>query len=264
MACEKYLDLISARMDGELTQREQAELDAHLQTCPACRAIAGELEGLHSALTDLGEVPAPVELSRSVLSKIKAERQQSRRRVVRRLASLAACLVLCVTAWYISLPDLSSDPQPLPSARDAAEADGQNLPGTARFAAEEPKFKALPLSIDAYSLSRTAMDFVPPARLLDSAEGLERFLAQFPDDLSEAANTYDDVFFLTRRLLAVEVLEPSSTITHAVAELTEDRVTILKDSSVPGDAVLTRWLLLSPTEQDGPERDLAVTFLEQP
>ena len=261
MACEKYLDLISARMDGELTQREQAELDAHLQTCPACRAIAGELEGLHSALTDLGEVPAPVELSRSVLSKIKAERQQSRRRVVRRLASLAACLVLCV--GVIRITDVTYSDQAHNAA--TAEADGQNLPGTARFAAEEPKFKALPLSIDAYSLSRTAMDFVPPARLLDSAEGLERFLARFPeDDLSEVTTTYDDVFFLTRRLLAVEVLEPSSTITHAVAELTEDRVTILKDSSVPGDAVLTRWLLLIPTEQDGPERDLAVTFLEQP
>ena len=261
MACEKYLDLISARMDGELTQREQAELDAHLQTCPACRAIAGELEGLHSALTDLGEVPAPVELSRSVLSKIKAERQQSRRRVVRRLASLAACLVLCV--GVIRITDVTYSDQAHNAA--TAEADGQNLPGTARFAAEEPKFKALPLSIDAYSLSRTAMDFVPPARLLDSAEGLERFLARFPeDDLSEVTTTYDDVFFLTRRLLAVEVLEPSSTITHAVAELTEDHVTILKDSSVPGDAVLTRWLLLIPTELDGPERDLAVTFLEQP
>ena len=141
----------------------------------------------------------------------------------------------------------------------------QAAPSAARFAAEDSKFKVLPLSIDAHSLSRAVMDFVPPARLLDSAEGLERFLAQFPDDdLSEAVNTYDDIFFLTRRLLAVVVQEPSSSITHAVAELTEDHVTILQDTSVPGDTVLSRWLLLIPTELSGPERDLAVTFLEQP
>ena len=74
MSCDKYLDMISARLDGELTPAEEAELTAHLQTCPACRASAAELEGLHSALTDLGEVDAPAELSLSVLSKIKAER----------------------------------------------------------------------------------------------------------------------------------------------------------------------------------------------
>ena len=265
MNCEHYLDLISARLDGELSAGEQAELDSHLQECPACRAIAKELEGLHSALADLGKASAPTELSRRVMSKINAEQQTKSRRIFRSLLSLAACLALCVTAWYSSLPDPSSDPQLLSDAWDAAEADAQNIPGAARFVAEDPKFKALPLSIDAYSLSQAATDFVPPARLLDSADGLERFLARFPeDDLSQVTNTYDEIFFFTRRLLAVEVQEPSSSITHAVSELTEDHITILQDTSVPGDAVLSRWLLLIPTELAGPERDLAVTFLEQP
>lgn len=268
MSCEKYLELISARLDGELTAQEQSELDAHLQICPACRAIANDLDGLHSALADLGEAPAPAALSAAVLSKIKAERQGSRRRIVRRLSALAACLVLCV--GVLRMTDAThSDLTRSTSANGAAHpepalADRAAPAEAARFVAEEPKFKALPLSIDAYSLSQTAADFVPPARLLDSAEGLERFLAQFPDDLSEVTTTYDESFFLTRRLLAVEVIEPSSAITHAVAELTEDRVTILKDTSVPGDAVLSRWLLLIPTELAGPERELAVTFLEQP
>ena len=37
MNCEKALELISAELDGELTQQERAELQAHLDACPDCR-----------------------------------------------------------------------------------------------------------------------------------------------------------------------------------------------------------------------------------
>jgi len=112
MNCELYLDLISARLDGELTAQEEAELTAHLQECPVCRAIADEMKGMHSALAGLGEVDVPPELSRSVMASIKAERTRSRRRFVRQLTGLAACLVLCVTAWYVALPNPNANPDP--------------------------------------------------------------------------------------------------------------------------------------------------------
>lgn len=265
MNCELYLDLISARLDGELTAQEEADLTAHLQTCPACRAIAQDMKGLHSALAAVGEVDVPAELSQTVLSKIKADKRSDRRRTVRQLSALAACLVLCVTAWYVGLPRLNSDPQALSNARDTAtaEADGQAVPNIARYVAEDSKFKSLPFSIDAYSLSQTDLS-IPSARLLDSADGLTRFLAQFPaDDLSLAENTYDESFFLTSRLLAVVIQEPSSSITHTISALTADQVTILRDTSVMGDSDQPRWLLLVPTQLDGPERTLAVEFMDQ-
>ena len=37
--CERYTDLISARLDGELTGEEERELEAHLACCPACRSF---------------------------------------------------------------------------------------------------------------------------------------------------------------------------------------------------------------------------------
>lgn len=262
MNCDKYLDLISARLDGQLTVQEEADLTAHLQTCPTCRAIAKDMEGLHSALAAVGEVDAPAELSQTVLSKIRAEKRSSRR-TVRQLSALAACLVLCVTAWYVALPNLDSEPQMLAEPWNTNSA-GQTVPSAARHVVEDSKFKSLPLSLDAYSLSRSALSTAPTARLLDSASGLTRFLAQFPtDDLSLAESTYDEDFFLTNRLLAVVVQESSSSITHTVCELTESSITILRDTSVPGDNDQPCWLILIPTQLAGPERALTVEFMDQ-
>ncbi len=263
MSCDKYLDLISARLDGQLTVQEESDLTAHLQTCPACRAIAKDMEDLHSALACVGEVDAPAALSQSVLSKIRSEKRPARRHTLRQLSALAACLVLCVTAWYVSLPDLNSAPQVLSDAWNTASA-GQTVPSAARYVAEDPKFKSLPFSIDVYSLSQTDLSTTPSAHLLASADGLARFLAQFPaDDLSLVKNTYDEAFFLTNRLLAVVVQETSSSITHTICELTQDSVTILRDTSAPGDNDQPRWLMLIPTQLTGPERALSVEFVNQ-
>ena len=266
MNCDKYLDLISARLDGQLTVQEETDLTAHLQTCPSCRAIARDMEGLHSALSSVGEVDTPAELSHAVLSKIRAEKRPNRRHTLHQLSALAACLVLCVTAWYVALPNLeteSSVSHILADTWNVASTE-QTAPSAARYVTEDSKFKSLPLSLDAYSLSRSALSSAPTAHLLDSASGLTRFLTQFPaDDLSLAESTYDEDFFLTNRLLAVIVQESSSSITHTVCELTEDSITILRDTSVPGDNDQPCWLILIPTQLAGPERALSVKFENQ-
>ena len=43
--CEKYLEWISAHLDGQLSDEEERELEEHLDQCPTCRAIE---ERLHS------------------------------------------------------------------------------------------------------------------------------------------------------------------------------------------------------------------------
>lgn len=281
MNCDKYLDLISARLDGELTARENADLTAHLQACPACRAIASDMEGLHSVLFSVGEVDAPKELSETVLTKIKLEKRPNRR-PLRQLATIAACLVLCVgvlrvaDAAHSELTRSSDSPADnvfsfvarsetaLADQAAPAEAAGQTAPTPARFVADDAKFKSLPFSIDAYPLSQTAISVVPSAHLLDSVDGLARFLARFPnDDLSLAKTTYDEDFFLANRLLAVVLQEPSSSITHTISELTADHVAILRDVSVIGDSDHPRWLLLVPTQLDGPERTLTIELIDQ-
>jgi anti-sigma factor RsiW len=71
--CEEVLELLSAALDGELTAQEQAELNAHLAQCPSCSALSAQLTGLHRAMGELEEVPAPVGFADRVMAQVSAE-----------------------------------------------------------------------------------------------------------------------------------------------------------------------------------------------
>jgi negative regulator of sigma E activity len=71
--CEEVLELLSAALDGELTAQEQAELNAHLAQCPSCSALSAQLTGLHRAMGELEDVPAPVGFADRVMAQVSAE-----------------------------------------------------------------------------------------------------------------------------------------------------------------------------------------------
>lgn len=99
MDCADYLELLSAQLDGELTDGEERALSAHLETCPACRELARQLAGLHQDCSQLEELEAPGGFAQGVMEKIRGERRVLplfRRPRVKTLAGLAACAVLCV------------------------------------------------------------------------------------------------------------------------------------------------------------------------
>ena len=50
---------LSAYVDGQLDAAARARVDAHLETCDACRDGLAELRGLRQALSELPHVPAP-------------------------------------------------------------------------------------------------------------------------------------------------------------------------------------------------------------
>lgn len=256
MSCGKYLDLISARLDGALSPEDEHALTAHLSQCPACRAIAEDMNGLHSALSHVGQVDAPADLSQAVLSKIQSERQQTRHRMVRRLATLAACLVLCV--GVVRIADATY------FGHDRHTAD-PGLPGVARHMEPIASTDELPYSGEQrLRLSAMSTSFTPSADLLDNADDFSRYIARFPyDDLSALAQTYNEEYFRSHRLLAVVVCEPSSSITHTVSALTPDSVTIVRNVPEAGDSDISLWLLLVPTELAGPERALEVHLIDQ-
>lgn len=99
MECQDMLELLSASLDGELTEAEQAQLNAHLDTCPSCRALYEELSGLHAAC-DL-ETEAPAELTARILGSLPP---QPSGKVVywRRWGAMAAAVVLiALAAWRL-------------------------------------------------------------------------------------------------------------------------------------------------------------------
>lgn len=109
MACDRYVQMLSARLDGLLSGEEDRELEEHLARCPGCRALWKELEQLRQGFGELPEVPAPQGFAQGVMDRIRAEKKPKviplfKRPQVRALVGLAACLVLVVGLYGASQP----------------------------------------------------------------------------------------------------------------------------------------------------------------
>ena len=107
LTCEDALERMSQALDGPLPLEERQALEEHLESCPECRAAYEALFQMEDALREIGETPAPAELSARVMEQIQAEAAPARRPAPRwnragwrNLAGLAACAVLCLGLWH--------------------------------------------------------------------------------------------------------------------------------------------------------------------
>ena len=125
MTCEQAMELLSPMLDGELDPQLSEALEAHLEACPDCKALADSLRGLDVQLAGLKE-PAPESLKRGVLYKIdqatgKAKKPRSRwfgpGTVI---GAVAAVLVLLVGVGVIPLNSRSTAQSPNFAAEDYA------------------------------------------------------------------------------------------------------------------------------------------------
>ena len=133
MACQRYYELISQRLDGELTEDEQQELESHLAVCPSCRALDQQLSGLHEDFFDLEEVAAPEGFAQGVMDRIRMEESKKviplfRRPQFKAAAGLAACLVLCAGLYGAGQLNLPGQNVTAQSAGTTAEQPQDTLP----------------------------------------------------------------------------------------------------------------------------------------
>ena len=77
MECERWRDALSARLDGEPLGVDEALLDAHLATCPACCDHAVALAGLHRSLRLRSADQVP-DLTETILTAAADDRRRSR------------------------------------------------------------------------------------------------------------------------------------------------------------------------------------------
>ena len=141
--CEDYEELISARLDGALTDEERAALDAHLAGCPRCRRTAAELARVDAALRSL-DGAAPVDLTARVRERIGEERAVPLRRPRRAMwgVACAAALALALVAGrglslFPAAGDEACDTAPL-AAEVQTIGDDEDAP-TEDGAAAEPE-----------------------------------------------------------------------------------------------------------------------------
>lgn len=97
--CEKYREMLSAMLDGELDAAENERLIAHLSLCAECRELYELLSSVSgSEVWELPEVPEG--LHGRIMSGVKAEAAEKKKRArvvrLRPVAVAAACLVIIV------------------------------------------------------------------------------------------------------------------------------------------------------------------------
>lgn len=72
--CAAYEEQISALLDGETTDKEKAEILAHLETCPGCRTYYEELAAIDEAFSV--SVSAPSGLKENIMAAIRRTPQE--------------------------------------------------------------------------------------------------------------------------------------------------------------------------------------------
>lgn len=141
-SCEEFAPLLSAMIDGELTEEIRAEVAAHLESCEACRERLAEVAAMSAALTEAyPEAEVPEGFTEGVMERVRAEKfaqkRGGKRRVWRRAMPIAACaaLVLCAAAMFPGMsrmnetadtaaPEMVYNGAAMLTADSAAEADG--------------------------------------------------------------------------------------------------------------------------------------------
>ena len=81
MNCDKTLELLSAELDGRLSEAEHAELQAHLDECADCRRVYGTLRDVDAMLPET-QLEPPKALHDAVMREVRADaakRQQKKR-----------------------------------------------------------------------------------------------------------------------------------------------------------------------------------------
>ena len=149
VVCDRYYELLSARVDRELTRDEAEEVELHLAGCAQCRIVWEQMEEAREAFAHLEEVPAPEGFAQGVMERVRVVESEKKviplfkRPQVRALAGLAACLVLVVGLYGASRPrnlDVKGEIMDMTVrgfSRDAASGELEDAPQIAAYTAPE-------------------------------------------------------------------------------------------------------------------------------
>ena len=277
MHCEEALERMSAALDGELSPRERAELDAHLAGCPNCAALFAELAGQSAVLRGL-DCEVPADLSRRILAGLP-EQQGKRAAVIRlrRWGALAACLVL-VAVGGAAMRGTFAPKADSALARDTAVSYSVSVASdetaVAEFSIEETAEMAeVTAESDISGPAISAVRYLrtdwldrgeSSARLISSPEEMAELAAEHPN-LAEELPQYSAGFFDSAALIAVVLEENSGSVSHTVESVLPwgDGWEIRISRQVPeaGTCDMAGWLILIETDPVfSPGDQLSVTL----
>ena len=132
-ACDRYVNAIHELIDGTLGPLRRAELELHLESCDACRALAEDLRQIADVARSLEPMEPPDHVWLQVAGRLHQEGRVSAPPAGRRpnytILALAAALILAVGSSLLLL---------LPRGREAAPP----APAVATHAPDAPESNA--------------------------------------------------------------------------------------------------------------------------
>lgn len=101
MKCDQIHEHLGRYVDGELAPAEQAQVEAHVVTCPHCTAEVQSLQELAAAICDCEPTGAPAGLWPAIESRMgKTERRILRFRISK-AAGVAAAMLMALLGGYV-------------------------------------------------------------------------------------------------------------------------------------------------------------------
>jgi hypothetical protein len=134
-------ELLDARVDGELTVEQEAVVDAHVATCPACRAELEATERVKRWVADLPDVAPPFGFFEKILHGGPRSRRQ---RWPMRLGAMSLAATASIWFGVIGLARMDGSPPGVPALssfvnrhmKTAPPAERAPAPRSARDEAE--------------------------------------------------------------------------------------------------------------------------------
>lgn len=278
MKDEYFAELISRRLDGDLTKEEQDELYAHLADCPECRKFAEDMLFI-SLLADESMVEPPDTLSASVMRSVKAEKSRRKRLIPGLSGVLAASIavVLLVRGGYFGgqsdtrIPDLNNIPsQDMMLETEGAEDDsaipgkgaeepqprGAMVTGAADTSVGEDAEEALSSDFADTGAASVASDLNTP---VESASGVEVARASEPTAAPVAEPASDNAAAPEYFMVANAIAEGTDTSEQGVDAVATPRAYVTQSEQPVENANLKMALMSAPVSPDIASNSLNVS-----
>lgn len=217
-SCDKYQELISRMVDGDLSPEEKHDLADHVETCPSCSALFQAFFAISKQIGEDLEEP-PLDLRDSVMAEVQRAEIRRRNRIptiIRGVLSAAACLAV-ISGIYLGVS--LTQGKHLTTAASGADAVAEE-----KAVAEEAA--ALPEEGAVQDRAAGAKEEAAEAPMLQA--NAPALAAEEPAAASE------------ERAVDTQAVEPAAD--EAAAEGTED---LAPEEALPPEEDENEWLLSS-------------------
>ena len=154
--CNDYAASLDLFVDGELTTAEMADVQAHLDTCPGCRAYVDDALAMRAAFPEVEDTVVPEGFAASVMAAVAAstpaKKPVRKNHWLKVAMPLAACLAMVIVlqngpvadrgGWGMGSAKTSAAPAAAETAAEAPAAAAPMEMMVAETAAEEAKIFA--------------------------------------------------------------------------------------------------------------------------